>query len=73
MLTPYEVYVGAECVGCGKCIDVCERDCFVMLEDSKVGLRADYVCVGCMKCIEGCAYNALSVKELIRRQYRGIW
>ncbi|MCK4245405.1 MAG: 4Fe-4S binding protein [Candidatus Omnitrophica bacterium] len=51
-----------ECVGCGVCVDACEKDVLEMTDDV-VKIVHQEKCDGCNSCVEACPNEALSVSE----------
>lgn len=50
-----------KCTGCGKCIEVCPHQVFVMREGKSVIVEKDR-CMECGACVKNCPVNALEVK-----------
>jgi len=48
-----------ECVGCGKCEEVCFAKC-ISIENSKAKIDED-VCIGCGQCSNNCPTNAIKL------------
>jgi NAD-dependent dihydropyrimidine dehydrogenase PreA subunit len=51
-----------KCVGCGRCVEVCPRDVFVMRERKAEVLDRD-CCIECGACERNCEFGALSVSS----------
>ncbi|HZK54979.1 MAG TPA: mercury methylation ferredoxin HgcB [Desulfosporosinus sp.] len=49
------------CTGCGRCIEVCPHNVFVMKDKKSVIIDKD-ACMECGACVKNCAFNALEVK-----------
>ncbi len=51
-----------KCVGCGICVDTCEKGVLEMTDDV---LKIAHLekCDGCNSCVEACPNEALSVSE----------
>ena len=60
------------CDGCGKCIEVCPKDVFLMNENRKVEVIEPFLCiVGCCFCKSACDPHAILMPERsILDQYR---
>jgi len=54
-----EVEVDDNCVGCGKCVDICFIDA-VYIEDGKAVVTGE--CRGCGRCVEVCPEGALEIR-----------
>lgn len=53
-------FLGKNCIGCGKCVDICENKVHKITENGKH--RIDYTrCVTCGKCVNTCLENALKI------------
>lgn len=50
----------AACVGCGRCLEVCPHQVFVMLE-KKAALRDRDACMECGACALNCPVKAITV------------
>jgi ferredoxin len=51
-----------ECIGCGKCVDVCPLACISQEGDV---ISVGETCVGCGLCAVHCPVNAIEMKELV--------
>lgn len=49
-----------KCTGCGRCMQVCPRNVFVLLDRKAVIVDRDR-CIECGACRRNCEWNALSV------------
>jgi len=50
------------CTGCGKCLEVCPHNVFLM-KDSKAVILDKNRCMECGACAKNCAFNAIEVKQ----------
>ncbi len=50
-----------KCTGCGKCIEVCPHNVFV-INDGKSDIVDKDRCIECGACVKNCPFNALEVK-----------
>ena len=50
-----------KCTGCGRCLDVCPHEVFVMKEEKAFIAERDR-CMECGACALNCPFNALEVK-----------
>ncbi|MDA8229588.1 MAG: mercury methylation ferredoxin HgcB [Desulfitobacterium hafniense] len=50
-----------KCTGCGKCIEVCPHNVFV-LNDGKTHIVDKDRCMECGACVKNCPFNAIEVK-----------
>ena len=50
-----------KCTGCGKCLEVCPHNVFVMKNGKSVIVMKDN-CIECGACVKNCPFNALEVK-----------
>ena len=69
-LHPQVQWIANRCIGCGSCLEVCEREAIIMTEDGIVRDRA--LCTSCGECAEACPSGAMemlgeaiSVEELV--------
>ena len=51
-----------ECIGCGRCTEVCPHAVFVMLEEKAVVENRDS-CMECGACALNCPVNAIDVNK----------
>ncbi|MDA8441289.1 MAG: mercury methylation ferredoxin HgcB [Peptococcaceae bacterium] len=51
----------AKCTGCGKCIEVCPHNVFVLCNGKSVIADQDR-CIECGACVKNCLFYALEVK-----------
>lgn len=49
-----------KCVGCGRCVEVCPRGVFAIIDNIAAVTDKDS-CLECGACARNCDYNALSV------------
>lgn len=54
---PELLFYPDKCVGCGRCVEVCDMGCFVKMENGEIGFDRDK-CVNCCKCAEVCYAEA---------------
>lgn len=54
---PQVGYLVSECIGCGRCVDVCPQGALQLTEDGV--LRAVERCTGCGACVEACPAGAM--------------
>jgi NAD-dependent dihydropyrimidine dehydrogenase PreA subunit len=52
---------GAECTGCGVCVEVCPHDVF-RIRDARAEITHRERCMECGACARNCASGALSVR-----------
>lgn len=60
----------SECVGCGRCVEVCFADCIEII-DQKAVIDTS-VCIGCGQCSNNCPTNAMKLnyeKEDVQRVF----
>ncbi len=60
-LAPHPVVVGASCIGCGKCAEICPQDT-IALANKKATIRKKD-CIRCFCCHEMCPVKAIAVKK----------
>ncbi len=53
------VFVGKDCIGCGKCVEVCVASAMDMV--GNVAVVNDANCKGCGNCVEVCPENAITM------------
>ncbi len=60
-LNPYAevMFFAQKCIGCGKCFEVCEKNCHVLLEGKRI-FDTD-LCDNCGRCAAVCCTGALTV------------
>lgn len=51
-----------KCTGCGKCIEVCPHEVFV-LRDKKISITDQDKCMECGACAANCPFGALHVDK----------
>jgi len=51
-----------QCTGCGRCIEVCPHNVFLM-EDKKSVIVDKDRCIECGACVKNCPFNAIEVKQ----------
>ncbi|MFH0977146.1 MAG: mercury methylation ferredoxin HgcB [Spirochaetota bacterium] len=54
------VYDPGKCTGCGRCIEVCPREVFVM-RDKKAAVTDKDRCMECGACALNCEFGAITV------------
>ncbi len=52
----------AACTGCGRCLEVCPHEVFV-LQDKKAVITQKDNCMECGACAKNCPFNAIDVKS----------
>jgi len=55
-------YDKEKCVGCGRCVEVCPHQVFVV-ENKKARLAGKDACIECGACQKNCAFNAIKVES----------
>jgi NAD-dependent dihydropyrimidine dehydrogenase PreA subunit len=58
----YPVIDREECSCCGKCVDVCPSDVFV-LEDEVPEVVAPEECIECSACVDNCPSEAVTLHD----------
>lgn len=53
-------YFPDKCVGCGKCVEVCPREVFIIQENKALITDRD-LCIECGACMNNCQPNAIEV------------
>lgn len=53
-------YNADKCKGCGRCIEVCPHDVFVM-QDNRAAITNKDLCMECGACAKNCDFGAISV------------
>jgi adenylylsulfate reductase subunit B len=48
-----------QCVGCGRCVEVCPGNLIKLAENGKAGIRHIRDCWGCTSCVKECPRNAI--------------
>lgn len=51
-----------KCKGCGRCLEVCPHNVFLLKEEKAVIAERDR-CIECGACVNNCPFNALEVKS----------
>ena len=66
----------SECIGCGKCVEVCPVDALSLNEDEKAVVDEEK-CISCGVCIPTCPTDAIETKIMAQEadtsQYSGVW
>ncbi len=60
-LAPHPVVQHKDCIGCGKCAEICPKDTIVM-KDNKATIQKSN-CIRCFCCHEMCPVKAIAVKK----------
>lgn len=55
-------YSEAQCTGCGRCVEVCPREVFELVERKVRVVNRDQ-CIECGACAGNCAFDALAVQS----------
>jgi len=55
-------YVSEKCAGCGRCVEVCPRGVFEML-DKRAAITDKDLCMECGACAKNCEFGAISVNS----------
>lgn len=56
------VHVNEDCIGCGKCVDVCPMNVF-RIYDNIAKAADELACIHCSLCLEACPNRAISIKH----------
>jgi len=73
-LSPFKAVVGAECDGCGKCVQVCPRNAVSMSGSIPIIELAS--CNGCGACVSVCSMGSLQIpnytRESLEEEVKGL-
>ncbi len=65
-----------ECIGCGKCVEVCPVDALSLNDEEKAQVDGEK-CISCGVCISTCPTDAIETKVTVQKgdksKYSGVW
>jgi len=59
----YVAEVGAECTGCGDCLDTCHFNAIAIDEGEQTAVVDESICMGCGVCEDMCSVGVMTLRR----------